>query len=315
MKIAILVACSNRKKVRPDEPTLARSLEAAEIDTLARRWVERVREAGQTTRVSDLYAGRGFQEARRATDEHDGRLYVVSAGLGLRQADDFVCPYSLTVAPRDVDSIQERLTQQNALKVQDWWHHLNKHLETEHPVSTLINSNPHTLFVIALPRSYLEMIADDLGSLEPVARARVRLLGPRSVDEDILPGWNSNVLPYDDRLDGLDSTIPGTRSDFPQRAARHFLGLVGPRRVSASIADHKALVAEALQNFRSPARIQRPRITDEALTIVIQELWEESGGRVGSALRLLRDKRQISCEQSRFKRLFWKVSEVRDPLV
>lgn len=314
MNIAILVACSSRKKVRPDESTLARTLDVAEIDTVARRWVERVRKAGKGTRVADLYAGRGFQEARRATDEHGGQLYVVSAGLGLRAVDEFVCPYSLTVAPRDVDSIQARVATATALRYQDWWHHLNRYFETSNPVSTLISSNPHTLFVVALPRSYLEMIADDLGGLEFAARARVRLIGPRSVDETILPDWNSNVLPYDDRLDGLDSTIPGTRSDFPQRAARHFLGLVGPRRVSASIADHKALVAEALRSLRSPPRIQRPRITDEALTIVIQELWEESGGRVGSALRLLRDKRQISCEQSRFKRLFWKVGEAREQL-
>jgi hypothetical protein len=315
MKIAILAACSSRKKVQPDEPTLARSLEIAEIDTVARRWVERVGRAKKATRASDLYAGRGFQEARLASDEHGGSLYVVSAGLGLREADEFVCSYSLTVAPRDADSIQDRVTPGKTVRGQDWWHHLNQHFKTDSPVSTLINSNPDTLFVVSLPRSYLEMIADDLGGLESAARARVRLIGPRSVDEKILPDWNSNVMPYDDRLDGLDSTIPGTRSDFPQRAARHFLRLIGPRRLSASIADHKALVAESLQNLRYPKHVERPRVSDDELRSLIHELWDETGGKVGASLRVLRDKRQISCEQSRFKRLFWEVGKARDQLV
>src|SRR3546814_9801405 len=61
-----------------------------------------------------------------------------------------------------------------------------------------------------------------------VTGTRVRRLdamrtgGQRGRDPRLHP-W---LMPYDDRLDGCDSPLPGTRSDFASRAAHHFVEAV-----------------------------------------------------------------------------------------
>src|SRR3546814_12536893 len=69
------------------------------------------------------------------------------------------------------------------------------------------------------------MISDELAHLPKSARTRLRSLtgAPAARVDPRLHPW---LMPYDDRLDGCDSPLPGTSSDFASRAAHHFVGAV-----------------------------------------------------------------------------------------
>jgi hypothetical protein len=244
-----------------------------------------------------------------ASAEAGGQLAVVSAGLGVRNGSDLVPPYSLTVAGRDPDSIWRAVTNNCRNDPSQWWAALNRRTGDSAPLATLIGSKPETLFVVALPSAYMQMVSADLATLGAADRRRVRLIGPTELDPSMASHWNDNLMPYDSRLDGAGSPIPGTRSDFSQRAARHFVRLLGHSRRSLSAEDHATLVRQSLEGLQAPVLARRPQHSDLDLREIIRELVEETGGKASESLRRLRHQRQIACEQGRFKRLFWEVVE------
>src|SRR3546814_15406868 len=83
------------------------------------------------------------------------------------------------------------------------------------------------------------MISDELAHLPKSARTRLRILtgAPAARVDPRLHPW---LMPYDDRLDGCDSPLPGTRSDFASRAAHHFVEAVVLDTPKASAEDRKS---------------------------------------------------------------------------
>src|SRR4051812_30887952 len=97
--------CSKRKRAAADPMLVARDLQAGEVAEVAADWGRRLGSGGATIKAGDLYAGRGFSEATRAAAYLGARLNIVSAGLGLIDAQTLGPSYSLTTAPRDPDNI------------------------------------------------------------------------------------------------------------------------------------------------------------------------------------------------------------------
>jgi hypothetical protein len=262
-------------------------------------------------RARDLYCGRGFREAESCANEVGASLYIISAGQGLISIDNLIGAYSATVTRGNVDSVGWVGQRKGPVAPDQWWVRLNEALGQPYPIARLVQECRKTLFVFAVSSPYLALIRSDLNQLPGTASSRVRLIGPQLRPDLERDRWSVAVMPYDDRLDGPDSPCPGTKADFPQRAARHFLRTVDVAGRAASAMEHRRLVTEALSDWRSPRKIVRPRYSDDELRKLIEQMWTQANGQVGRALRLLRDREKVACEQGRFKRLFWEVSERR----
>lgn len=112
-------------------------------------------------------------------------------------------------------------------------------------------------------------------------------------------------MPYDDRLDGIGSPRRGTRTDFAQRAMRHFVEDV--QAVQLPLEEAKAAVQHALSRFTLRLPVTRVRVGDEQLLGLLRENWSACNGQSSRLLRFLRDKALVQCEQSRFRRLWVQV--------
>jgi hypothetical protein len=161
--------------------------------------------------------------------------------------------------------------------------------------------------LLALPSVYLEMIKEELLSISCKDMRKIRILTGASERLRDTPLGDS-VLPYDSRLDGPDSPIPGTKSDFASRALRHFVGLAGQTSENSLAGDRK-IVANALMGMRTPALPKRVRISDSEIRQALIAQWRHVQGNRNKLLRHLRDELLVSCEQSRFSRLARQLEE------
>ena len=123
-------------------------------------------------------------------------------------------------------------------------------------------------------------------------------------------------MPYDDRLDGVKSEMKGTRSDFPQRAARHFVNSIWTNSKRANYENHAQLVEEALRKMGRPTPIpERVRLNDNQIEQLMIELWDYADGKVGRMLRILRDEKKVACEQKRCSEIFKRAKNRRLALI
>jgi hypothetical protein len=109
------------------------------------------------------------------------------------------------------------------------------------------------------------------------------------------------LMPYDSRLDLL---IRGSKVDFAQRAAEHFLnGITADDDFPAAIDDQRTWVKDMLGRvITEPA--EKRQAADDARIRALAEKMATQGLSHTKALSKLRQQYGIACEQSRFRRLF-----------
>ncbi|MBS5904538.1 MAG: hypothetical protein KIC89_17845 [Acetobacteraceae bacterium] len=300
MQHLVLAPCTRRKRVQVEPDLRASALEPAAIGRVAEAWVARLRRSRFQVTAECLYAGRGLVEARRAASAIGAQLRIVSAGLGLVDGKQAVPAYSLTVGANDSDSIASRVV--GLFSPGLWWEALHGALGSPGGVLASLLRTCDGLVILALPGTYLDLIADELASLPPSALARMRLVGPPRgmVGPRLADVW----MPYDARFESPAGPNPGTRSDFAQRAARHFAEVVVGAAPRGDATTHAAMVERCLGPLLPPAPPRREVGTDAELIEVIRELLPQSDARSGETLRLLRHQAGRACEQGRFRRLF-----------
>jgi hypothetical protein len=248
-----------------------------------------------------LYQGRSFREATRAARLARTSLQIVSAGLGVVDENEEIPAYSLTVSTGSRDGVSGRVKGKAGFKSDDWWTALVGRWGAR-SLARCVRRSPHTVFVVALSQPYLRMVAQDLLRLRPGELRRVRLIGPRresAVPERLRELW----MPYDARLDGKASSIRGTEADFPQRAAVHFVRLANRKGGRRSVGQDRKLVEGALRAWPRRRPVVRKKLSDVLLRRAVSRALRDSRGRVTLALRILRDKRRIACEENRFRRI------------
>lgn len=274
---------------------------------LAREWSIRVRRAKPSTHVDELYQGRAFLEAQKVSESTKSPLYVVSAGLGLLRADQKIPSYSLTVSTGAADAIQSRCTDKG-FSAANWWAMLTARLGLQYPLAHLVGSSKGRLWLLALPRNYLELVIDDLGQLSDRQLERVRIVGPQLAKSEhrVLEAC---LLGIDGRLNGPDSPLPGTQTDFAQRAARFAYDAVIRGNLEGDVLDHRRAISRRLSAMRPATKHKRQSLSDDAIIRKIKKLWGVADGKSGRMLRVLRDREQIACEQGRFQGLFNSVRE------
>jgi hypothetical protein len=298
--VHVLTLCTNRKHGTVDASLRARRLRSGTNDAVSADWKERRSKSNAEIKAYDRYKGRGFAEAKRATAALAAEMWVVSAGLGLVRAERKVPAYSLTITGNSEDCISRKVRHFSSAS---WWAAINT---SKRPIRGLVRSKKPELLIVNVSKPYIGMIGDDLLSLSEEEMTHLRIIGPRptAVPEQLRP----YLLPYDERLEAIRG-YKGTRSDFPQRALRHFMTEILAKAPKARAKKHAALVASQLSAYVAPKTPKRPRQTDEQIRRLIVKNWKKVDGRAGRMLHYLRHTEIVACEQSRFSQLFWSVAD------
>jgi hypothetical protein len=295
----ILTACTMRKRLSPDPALLARSLQSASLEQVSHDWKRRVKLARPVAKARDLYCGRSIYEALNVARDTKSKLTIVSAGLGLIDADAEIPSYNLTVAPGSPDCVLDRTTPRQS--AESWWREIANQDSILQSLSHVEHDVKAILFV-ALPQTYLSMVAPALEALPSQSFKRVRLITASNRTSMSLR-LAEQRLPYDERLDGPDSPIQGTLSDFASRALRHFTESILHEFPGASIEEHANQVQQSLSRWRHPERKAGARLNDDEILGLLREHWAAHLGQSSRLLRLFRDQLGIACEQKRFARL------------
>lgn len=296
-KVIVVTNCTNRKRV-------GGGLSLAEIEisgplaSVAARWTKAIAKASPSRQAQDVYAGRSFAEARRVAETLKGTLHVISAGLGVVDASDPIPSYDLTVAggAGSVKPLLARLGKEPA----DWWSALTAELGDQSSVRALLDRHPDSMALFALPGSYIKLIAQDLAFLTKSQVSRTRII-TSDHGQALVPDIARHVvLPYDERLEG--SSYAGTRTDFAQRALRHFTEVLAGHRLSAE--EGRVAVAKAMRALRKPVVPMREKKTDAEIMTLLRKNWHRFDGSSTRLLRYLRDEAMVACEQGRFRSLW-----------
>ncbi|WP_181917003.1 hypothetical protein [Paraburkholderia sp. BL27I4N3] len=274
---------------------------AGTLQFAAKHWMRKVNAAPRTHLAVETYGGRSFAEARRVASHLDARLHIVSAGLTVVDSTEAVPQYGLTVVD-GANSIRPLLARLGK-KSHDWWDAMLLEFGQERSVHALIERNPDATVLIALPSSYLSMIADDLSCLSTDDIDRVRVFSSARGRLNVCEQIQRITLPYDDRLEGSD--LPGTRNDFAQRALRHFIENLQGQNLT--LLDAHAAVASAMSKLQLRKKVIRERKTDLEISILLRDNWVRFEGSSTRLLRFLRDDSFVACEQKRFRNLWLSV--------
>lgn len=290
----IVTACTKRKAGNPAVRMSA--LAPGSIDEVGGRWVAALNAAETMTTAAELYQGGSHAESRRAVAESNYHHLIVSAGLGLVAADSRIPNYAASVLPGE-DGVLAKLS--GCEDAGNWWSWIQDRSPFARSLEAAMKATGG-LCLIALPHAYLWMVAADILSLPSALLMRVRLFSGSKA-----PSRLAHLqMPYDDRLDGADSPLRGTRANFAARAMRHFAISILPTHNTQSAPQHAAAVIAALSTWRSPTPTRGERKTDAELREILRTNWEAVGGRSTLMLRLLRDDLGVACEQRRFANLF-----------
>lgn len=309
--LSFITTCTNRKRIVPVRGLRARAIPKASLNLLAQEWSRRITQANAVAPATELYQGRAFLEARKLAELAGAPFYIISAGLGLFCAEKHIPSYSLTVTAGSIDAIQERCNDE-AFSSSAWWRMLTARFGMRNPLSELVAATRNRLWLLALPVGYFELVSDDLDQLSDAQLERVRIVGPQ-VNGKETRVLSACLLDVDGRLNGPDSPLPGTQTDFAQRAARFAYDTVIQRNPGGDVVSHRRAISKRLSGFRPAKRFKRQLMSDVAIMRKIRTLWDEVDGKSSKMLRVLRDREDIACEQGRFQDLFKFVQKDRNP--
>jgi len=304
MSHVVITSCSSSKSRSKERRVSAEDLHKGQINEVASEWVGMLSESSTSICCGQLYQGRGVQEIKRAASELECRVWFISAGLGLVSIDQTVPAYNLTVSKGSSDFVGDKIV---TLPFDSyfWWQEINK-ICGNTTLNALINEHNDKLFLLALPTNYFAMIAPELMQLTDANLSRVRLFGPSKskIDER----FHNILMPYDNRLNGPDSPLRGTYSDFSQRALHHFVSIIDNKLQVRKAANDRQLVSDSLNKMRLPLVISRIKATDEEISLILQKNWAKCSGPPTKLLRQLRDVELTACEQKRFNGIFHSVN-------
>lgn len=289
-ELPIVVTCTDRKASPPPADLQARTLPTGDLPQRAAEWARRLQAVqGRRAKLQDLYQGDQWRRALALTDAAARagfvpRLYVASAGLGLRQVSSLAPSYAATFVPRHADSVAF-----SSPEASRWWDHL-QHLDGTSDLSKIAAAAGRALVVLS--ETYAQAMQRDLRGLA-AADAEVVLIGG-ACDLDGVLRVPANAA--------LRQALGGTLTSLNTRMAASWLEHCTPGRLISPEAQAR-WDAWASQAAR-PERYARTPMSDELVVAFIKEMKalhpDSSRTRL---LRLFRDK-GMACEQKRFADLY-----------
>jgi len=272
------------------------------------QWISQLREAPANNFAHEIYCGRSFREAEATAKTLNCPLYVVSAGLGIVKSDVQVPVYNLTVVPGTGHSILNKVTDKTLMT--EWWAKIAKESCFGSSLLKTLEQHPNGLILIALPRSYIELLLKELLNIPSSQRCRFRFFG-KKLDSALPPTLVENWMPYDDRLDGAGPGHSGTQTDFAQRALRHFASKILNQSEDGDTYTHRSMVLNSLSAIVRRENPKRRRLSDHEIGQEICGHWEQGKGQLTALLRIIRRDLDIACEQSRFRDIYRSVKKTR----
>lgn len=298
----VITTCSHRKFIKPSRAATASALSRGTQQVVAAQWLAKTEGLRRSGPADAVYAGRAFGLARKTADELAARFYILSAGLGIVPASRSIPAYGLTVTGGHEHSVSRKIL--GTFNSTEWFSSLLASVYSDGWGDVAGRKSGRIL--VALSRPYAEMVGASLAKAPPKMLGRLRIFGA-SLESALPASLHGAIAPYDERLNKI---LPGTRTDFAQRAMLHFARAV-TAKPSKDREDDFAVVRSALKNHKFPRQIRRPRMTDEEILAVIKKRLQMQSGAT-QMLVALRHEEGIACEQSRFGRLYRVAAEERD---
>lgn len=299
-KIAFITTCSARKKNGSAPPVSVKELTPGSQADLLKHWKKLIENSTHQKPVWDIYSGRAVLEMKRLSQKHNASLSIISAGLGLVHSSETKPLYDLTVSSANSSSIVSKINT-GEFSLKDWWTGVNEGIST--PITSFIHNAENTFVVIVLSSRYFDLVRQDLEMMSPEVLRRVRIVGIKPQPNAVL---TPAILPYDDRLNGPDSPIPGTLSDFPQRCAAHFMQNIYNGGTQSEDSER---VARSMEPLAWPVRTTGKKMGDEQLMGIIADAIKETGFPKTKLLPHLRHTLKVACEQKRFATLYDRVAK------
>lgn len=290
----VVTTCSAGKRCR--RPLSAETLRGGKLADTAAAWIAKLHRETALVPASSLYKGRAFRMAVEASIATSADLAILSAGLGYVGGETPIPGYDLTIRPTGPGSIASKIS--DGLDAARWWKAVKKGPFSADPIR---DARGRARILVCLSKTYANMVETDLIAISRVEGLELRIFGlslAEHLDEKLRPF----VMPYDERLDFLGR--PGTRVDFPQRALVDYVTHIAPVSAGNLEADRQAVVNRLAPVLATRVSRRQRRLPDEEIRALVADLIPKIGGASTRVLRHLRDVEQVSCEQSRFARIF-----------
>jgi hypothetical protein len=306
----VVTCCTDRKRGKPNQVLQARDLTPGSYRDVAAAWLRRIEASSAENQAKAVYCGRAFSEALAAASHLESPMWIVSAGLGLVRANEPIPTYSLTVSRGAPDSILTKIVEDQP-RSRDWWAALVAEGAASRSLHGIVNETANTIVLISLSAAYAKMLENEFEAMAEDQIDRLRIFG-LSLDRALPERFHRAVMPYDRRLDGTDSPLPGTLTDFSTRAMRHFAQMARTGEIKLEdLREDRTVVLSKLSGWTEPLVPKRiPKSDDEIKDLIIKH-WLDVEGQSGRMLRYLRDDLLVACEQGRFRNLFNQVAKNR----
>jgi len=289
-ELPIVVTCTDRKASPPTAHLRARALPAGDLPQRAAEWARRLRIAQGQRQLAELYQGDQWRRALELTAAASRagftpRLYVASAGLGLRPVSSLAPSYAATFLTRHADSVASSTAQAS-----HWWDHL-RHLDGSRDLSDLATAAGRMLVVLS--QTYAQAMHRDLLALGTTGAEVVLIGGACDLDGVVRVPANA----------ALRQAVGGTLTSLNARTAASWLEHCTPGHLITPAAQARwaTWASQAAQH----ERYARTPVPDETVISFIKEmtsLHPHSSSRT-RLLRMFRDK-GMACEQKRFADLY-----------
>lgn len=288
----IVATCASGKRIHGD--ATASKLALGTQEAVTKSWHRLLEDQRELMPARDMYKGRAFTLTRSAADLVNGDFSVLSAGLGYVRGATKIPGYDVTVRRGKPGSVAARV--RGTFSAPSWWQAVQS---GRFSADFVADAAAHNLVLVCLSKSYLDMVIEDLISIETCAPGRLRLFG-RSLDRHLPTMLKKSLMPYDGRLDVVGPG--GTLTDFAARALHDFVRHCDLR---AGIGEHTETVLRRLSALPSPkARPARRRLSDGGIRDAILLFMKDGAHGSARALNWLRQVKGVSCEQARFAALY-----------
>jgi hypothetical protein len=237
--------------------------------------------------LRDLYLGEAWRcsldlEARAEAAGFRPTLYVASAGLGLRDANDEAPAYAATFTAGQDDSVAE-----SDAEARDWWAAMCA--GGDYPGLAGLPKRPT---LVVLSAAYGKPLSADLAALA-------------ATNPDVLVVGGTGPVPGATRIAAdrsLRAELGGSVMSLNQRMAGAWLDRLAGRALNSAdaIADWSSWSAKVQQVETWDRRTMTDEMVVRAVTTMLQDNARLSWS---PALRILRES-GYACEQKRFKHLF-----------
>lgn len=299
MSYLLITTCTSKKRSSKSLPICASDLERGPQSVVVNSLLDHLSKATPILPAVDLYSSRSVFIMKKLLYSNNSRLFFISAGLGLISSDTIVPNYNITASQgNDKSSIKSVIN--GSFSPTKWWEGINP--AQYNPLSNLINVAKEERILLALSKSYLDLIRDDIERICDNALPKVRFFG---IKNSPIKKINKYILPYDSRLNGPKSPIPGTMADFPQRCIMHYCNNIQHEEIEKE----RNSVQQIMQGLPYPNRPKRITLSDDEVHKKIRKRITEKNYTKSSLLRFFRDSLNIACEQNRFFRAFDRIKE------